>query len=274
MFHLQWLAVSEKEDTAIERARRAEMARFSDFVVRRGDGLLSTLFTANFSFPEGPLFDVYGVEEPQDFQIGDQVTMPPERAGLLTQVAFLSSHAHGADSSVVHRGIAMRENVLCQMIEPPPPDAMVTPLPPTQGMTARDRFAAHTSADACAGCHSQMDPIGLAFENFDGTGAFRTTENGVTIDVTGEILDASADLAGTFVGVPELGQKLAQSRWVADCVANQWFRFSLGRMESSDDACTLRSIHQGFAASGYNVRELVKSIVLSEAFTHVRAVGM
>jgi hypothetical protein len=273
-FHLQWLGVSEKEDTQIERARRAEMARFSDFVVRRGDGLLSTLFTAGFSFPEGPLFDVYGVAEPQGFEIGDQVAMPAERSGLLTQVAFLSSHAHGADSSVVHRGIAVRENVLCQMIEAPPPDAMVTPLPPTQGMTARDRFAAHTSVDTCAGCHSQMDPIGLAFENFDGTGTFRTMENGVTIDVSGEILDASADLAGTFVGIPELGQKLAQSRWVADCVANQWFRFSLGRMESSDDACTLRSIHQGFATSGYNVRELVKSIVLSEAFTHVRAVGM
>jgi hypothetical protein len=273
MFHLQWLGVSEKEDTDLERARRAEMARFSDFVVRQGDGLLSTLFTANFSYPEGPLFDIYGVPEPQGFTVGDRVALPAERSGLLTQAAFLGTHAHGADSSVVHRGIAVRENVLCQTIQPPPPDVMATPLPPAQGMTARDRFAAHESVDACAGCHAQMDPIGLAFENFDGTGAYRTQENGVTIDASGEIVDAAADLEGTFVGVAELGQKLAQSRFVGDCVANQWFRFSLGRMESQDDACTLSAIHQGFETSGYNVRELVKSIVLSEAFTHVRAVG-
>jgi hypothetical protein len=273
MFHLQWLGVSEKEDTETERARRAEMARFSDFVVRQGDGSLQTLFTANFSFPEGPLFDIYGVSEPSGFTVGDQITMPAERSGLLTLAAFLGSHAHGDDSSVVHRGIAVRENVLCQMIEPPPPDVMVTPLPPTQGMTARDRFAAHESADACAGCHSQMDPIGLAFENFDGTGAYRTMENGVTIDASGEIFDASQDLTGEFVGIPELSEKLAQSRFVGDCVANQWFRFSLGRMESLDDACTLSTIHQGFETSGYNVRELLKSIVLSEAFRNVRAVG-
>jgi hypothetical protein len=57
-------------------------------------------------------------------------------------------------------------------------------------------------------------------------------------------------------------------------VANQWFRFSLGRMESADDACTLSAIHQRFSTGGYDVRDLVKSIVLSDAFTHVRAVGM
>jgi hypothetical protein len=273
LFHLQWLGVSEREDTEAERARRAEMARFSDAVVRQGDGLLSTLFTANYSYPEGPLFDIYGISEPSGFSVGDQVEMPAERSGLLTLAAFLGSHAHGDDSSVVHRGIAIRENVLCQMIDPPPPDANVTPLPPTEGMTARDRFRAHQSADACAGCHSQMDPIGLAFENFDGTGAYRTMENGIVIDASGEILDASDDLAGTFVGVAELSQKLAQSRFVGDCVANQWFRFSLGRMESVDDACTLSEIHEGFATSGYDVRALMKSIVLSEAFTNVRAVG-
>jgi len=186
----------------------------------------------------------------------------------------LGTHAHGADSSVVHRGIAVRENILCQTIQPPPADVMATPLPPTQGMTARDRFAAHEADATCAGCHVQMDPIGLAFENFDGTGAYRTTENGVTIDASGEVLEASSELEGTFVGIPELSEKLAQSRFVGDCVANQWFRYSLGRMESQDDACTLTTIHQGFATSGYNVRDLLKSIVLSEAFTNVRGVGM
>jgi hypothetical protein len=70
----------------------------------------------------------------------------------------------------------------------------------------------------------------------------------------------------------ELGQRLATSRAVRDCVSNQWFRYSLGRMESVDDGCALRSIHETFATSG-NVRELITNIVLSHAFRRVRASG-
>jgi len=172
----------------------------------------------------------------------------------------------------VHRGITIRENLLCTTIDPPPPEVMATVLPPAQGTTARDRFAAHETG-TCAGCHTQMDPIGLAFENYDGLGKYRTTDGGVTIDASGEILDSGAELAGEFEGVVELGQKLAGSRTIGDCVANQWFRFALGRIESPDDACSLKTLHDGFAASDYNVRELITTMVLSDAFRHVRTVG-
>jgi hypothetical protein len=279
-FHLQWLAINPsefgilaQEQSELTAAMLAETSAFTDYVVREGDGLLTTLLTANFSFPEGPLFDVYGVSEPDDFVPGMRIMLDEtERGGVLTQPGFLVKHYRGEAGSVVHRGITIRENLLCQPIEPPPLDVATSPLPPEEGTTARDRFRAHEADPTCGGCHSQMDPIGLSLENYDGVGRYRSEDGGVRIDASGEIFDAGEDVAGSFVGGVELGQKLAGSRVVRDCVANQWFRFSLGRMESNDDGCALRELHERFAASG-NIRELIADIVQSDAFRHVRSVG-
>jgi hypothetical protein len=282
-FHLQWLGIrdlggADKDATrfpawnpALAEAMQRETATFADFVVRRGDGLMSTLLTANFTFPEGPLFALYGLSEPAAFVPGTQVTLNAERAGILTQGAFLAAHAHRDQTSPVHRGIMVRENVLCEPLEPPPLDVNTTPPAPTTATTTRERFAQHEANPMCGGCHVLIDPIGLAFENFDAVGAYRTTENGFPVDATGEIIEGPAELAGTFVGAIELGRKLADSRAAADCLATQWFRFALGRMEAVDDACSLRAIRQGFDGSGRNVRELIVSIVKSDAFRHVRA---
>jgi len=281
LFHLQWLDISPTQlgslastQPDLTQAMLAETSDFANAVVLGGDGLLSTLFTANYSYPRGGLFDLYGVQKPANFSDGTRVMLDAStRGGVLTQPGFLVKHYRGdAEGSVVHRGITIRENLLCTPIDPPPPSVMATALPPVQGTTARDRFAAHETG-TCAGCHKQMDPIGLAFENYDGIGHYRTTDGGVTIDATGELVDAGDDLAGKFVGVVELGQKLANSRTVGDCAANQWFRFALGRIESPDDACSLKTLHDGFAASNYNVRDLVTTLVLSDAFRHVRAIG-
>jgi hypothetical protein len=248
-----------------------DTATFADFVVRRGDGLMRTLFTANFTFPEGPLFGLYGLTQPQGFAPGAQVTLTPERAGILTQGAFLATHAHRDQTSPVHRGIMVRENILCEPLEPPPLDVNTTPPAPTPATTTRERFAQHEANPTCGGCHVLIDPIGLAFEHFDAIGAYRTMENGFPIDASGEIIEGPADLAGPFNGALELGQRLSQSRAAADCMANQWFRFALGRMEAVDDACSLKAIRQGFEDSGRNVRDLIVSIVKSDAFRHVRS---
>lgn len=281
LFHLQWLDIGSTQlgslassNTALVNDMLAEVTDFTNAVVLGGDGLLSTLFTAPYSYPRGGLFDVYGIDQPSGFKAGTKVTLDAkERGGLLTLPGFLVKHYRGdAQGSVVHRGITIRENLLCTPIEAPPPDVMVTALQPAAGTTARDRFAAH-EVGSCAGCHSQMDPLGLAFENYDGLGRYRTMDGGKTIDATGEVVDGGPDLEGTFVGAVELGQKFAQSRTVADCVANQWFRFALGRIEASDDACSLKTVHEGFASSGYNVKELITTLVLSDAFRHVRAIG-
>ena len=122
---------------------------------------------------------------------------------------------------------------------------------PSAGATIRDVLAAHESNPSCGGCHVLIDPIGLAFEKYDGIGAYRNSwaaDGSQPIDAQGEII-GGGDLSGKFDGALELARKLASSRTAADCLANQWFRFALGRMESSDDACSMQAIHDGFAAS-------------------------
>jgi hypothetical protein len=281
LFHLQWLDIGASQLGSLASAKPAlvddmlaETTDFVNAVVLSGDGSMSTLFTAPYSYPRGDLFGLYGVDQPSGFKAGTQVMLDTtKRGGLLTQPGFLVKHYRGdAEGSVVHRGIAIRENLLCTPIDPPPPDVNATALPPANGTTARDRFKAHETG-TCAGCHAQMDPIGLAFENFDGLGRYRTLDGGVTIDATGEVLDAGPELEGQFNGIVELGKKLAGSRTIADCLANQWFRFALGRIESADDACSLKSVHERFAESKFNVRELITATVLSDAFRHVRAIG-
>jgi hypothetical protein len=199
-------------------AMRNETAAFTDYVVRSGDGLMSTLFTAGFTFPEGPLFSLYGITQPPGFVAGTQIALDPtQRAGVLTQGAFLATHAHRDQTSPVHRGLTVRENILCQPIPAPPPEVNAAAPPPlASGATTRERFAAHESDPNCAKCHKMMDPIGLGFEQYDAVGAFRTSEGSIAVDPSGEIIEAAADVAGTFSGVIELGRKLAASKQVSD----------------------------------------------------------
>jgi hypothetical protein len=249
-----------------------ETSLFSDHVVRRGDGLLGTLFTSNLAFPSGDLFEVYGVSPPQGHVAGAPVPLDAtRRAGILTQAAFLANNAHNDQTSPVHRGILVRENVLCQPLEDPPAEANTTPPPVTEASSTRERFAQHEADPACGGCHILMDPIGLGFEHYDPVGAWRETDGLGAVDATGNFVDVGADLEGPFNGAVELASKLAVSREVRTCVGLQWFRFSLGRMDSVADACSIRAIRDGFDASGGNIRTLLVQIAQSDAFRHVRS---
>ena len=112
-----------------------------------------------------------------------------------------------------------------------------------------------------------FDPIGFGFENFDAVGRWRTTENDLPIDASGEL--SAADVAGPFDGAAELGGMLAGSEDVATCVTRQWFRFAYGRTESAElDACTLERLTDGFSESGYDLRELLVGLTQTDAFLY------
>jgi hypothetical protein len=120
---------------------------------------------------------------------------------------------------------------------------------------------------SCLGCHQLMDPIGFAFEGFDAVGKYRTTENGATIDLSGNVLAATDPaLNGTFNGVRELATKLAASDQVRDCVATQWFRYAAGRTEEVPDGCSLTTMQDAFGASGGDLAELVVAMTQTDAF--------
>jgi hypothetical protein len=283
-FHAQWLGVeglAEKErdltlfpsyTPELVTAMLDEQAWFTQSVVLEGDGLLGTLLTADYGYPSGSLFGLYGMTAPADHQPGQAVTFPAgQRAGLLTQAAFLAEHSKRSETSPVHRGIRVLEHITCDEIEPPPANVETTLPPDTEATTTRERFAQHEANVVCRGCHAEMDAIGLSFENYDAIGAYRTTEGTSPIDATGDLGDLHADLAGPFNNAVELAAKLGQSQTVANCVARQWFRFSLGRTEAGADACSVDFILKNFEASNRNVRELIGQIAKSEAFVNVRS---
>src|SRR5205823_11207851 len=115
---------------------------------------------------------VYGVTLSTDPAVW--TALPASRRGLFTRAAFLSNGAKAGDTSPTGRGKFVRERLLCQTIAPPPP-GVPTDAPPSTGGTCKvDRYAAHRANPSCAGCHSQMDPVGFGLENFDRFGRWRS----------------------------------------------------------------------------------------------------
>lgn len=279
-FHVEWTGVdrlASKDKSAefyptwspsLRQAMYDETVRFADAVVREGDGTLATLLTASFSYPQGQaLLDLYGVG-PEAVEASGKVALDPtQRAGLLTLPAVLATHAHPNRSSPVHRGIWVRQALLCQNIPPPSGDINMTLPPPTDGLTTQEIIRQHRDRPECASCHNLIDPIGFALENFDGIGRWRTQDAGVDVDAAGELIDARG-AEGSFVGPVELAGRLAASEQVRDCVATQWFRFGLGRDRSYADTCSLREAVEIMDAADGDIQALLVALVTSDAFRH------
>lgn len=277
-FYQQWLGTSRLDVTsknqslfpaftgAVKAAMAAELPAFVGYVLFEGDHKLSTLLTSSVAFVNEASAPLYGVAA-----TGSEMQMVPVpedqgRAGVLTQAGFLAVQAHPDQTSPVLRGKTIRMRFLCEPLAPPPPDADITPPELDEGATARERFAAHAvSGSACNTCHQYMDPIGFAFENFDAIGQYRTTEGGRDIDATGEVV-GSEELAGAFVGVRPLAEKLAQSSAVQNCVATEWFRYASGRTENEGDTCSLSTLAEQFAASDGDLMELIVATTQTDAF--------
>jgi hypothetical protein len=279
-FYAQWLGTSRLDVTsknttlfpAFSEAVRAdlmqELPRFLDHVLFQGDHKLGTLLTSPQGYVTAALAPIYGVSVPSGGPAVAELPDSQARSGILTQAAFLSVQAHPDQTSPVLRGKFVRSKLLCQTPPPPPDDVNISVPQVSESSTARERFSAHSEAgSSCNGCHQMMDPIGFAFENYDAVGQFRTTENGKTIDVSGEVFGTTDPaLAGAFVGVKELGQKLAASKMVRDCVATQWFRFASGRSESEPDSCSIATLQESFNTSQGDLVELAVGITQTESF--------
>jgi len=228
------------------------------------DGDYRDLFTARSTFMSPALAIVYDVPAQPGWAAH---TFPEDspRAGLLTQVSFLSLHAHPGRSSVTLRGKALRELFLCQTVPEPPPgiDFSVVSNPDSSYPTQRQRVAAHLETPSCAGCHRITDPIGLSLEQFDGAGAFRTTENGA-------LIDASGGLDGyEFDGAVGLGEALRENPELPRCLVQRVYSYGTGGPPALEARAVLDYFNQEFADQGYRLRDLLRTIALSNAFRRV-----
>ena len=282
-FHLQWLDVDSMTDVAkdpelfpafddeLRTAMKRDVADFARYVILEGDGSLQTLISGSFTLTEDPdLLAIYGVERDEGLSSGEPLELDPQqRAGILTLPAVLAKAAHAAQSSPVHRGVVIRENLLCQNLPPPPDDVDDTPPDPDPNATTREQFAEHTENPTCAGCHVLIDGLGFGLEHYDAVGAFRTHDGNLPVDASGEIAGTS-DINGPFVGAVELADRLAESRDVRACVSAQWLQFGLGRELGDEDACSNDGVYAAFEDSDYDLPSLIVSVVLSDAFRYQR----
>jgi hypothetical protein len=276
-FHDQWLALGElataEKDPKLfpswqpelRAAMQQEARHFVDLVMRQGDGKLETLLAGHFSVIDAPLADLYGLPRPAA-GVWQKVDLDPtQRAGLLTQPGLMATLAREDRTSYIRRGKLVREAFLCTPIPDPPPgvDASESKVPASAD--ARQRAAIHRDRPDCAACHALFDPLGFTFENFDAIGRYRTAENGKPIDAHSEIT-ATRSLDGPVKDAVDLAGKLATSDEVRACVARQWLRFALGRVETDGDLPSLEGTMQGFRDSGWKVTDLLIALARSDAF--------
>jgi hypothetical protein len=112
-----------------------------------------------------------------------------------------------------------------------------------------------------------IDPLGLPFEGFDNLGRYRDQENGLAMDLSGDVVGVrDAAIQGAFNGPQELAQRLASSTQVRQCVATQWYRYGAGRVEQTEDLCSLGQAITAFESSGDNFEDLLVALVSSDSF--------
>jgi hypothetical protein len=114
-----------------------------------------------------------------------------------------------------------------------------------------------------------MDPIGFGFGDYDGLGHLQTMDGNQAIDVSGNIGGMfTTDIDGPFMGVPGLASKLAGSTQVRQCIARQWFRYTMSRYEQNPDSCSMKIIDDAFHAANDSVNALPAALVQSDAFNY------
>ncbi|MDX2055519.1 MAG: DUF1588 domain-containing protein [Polyangiaceae bacterium] len=227
---------------------------------------ISTLFTTQNVFVDCGSQNLYGLTgaPPDTGPPAKMLALPGQRAGFLTNPAWLGAMATRDETKPVRRGLFITEDVLCTDIPEMDPSS-VPPLGDDPSLTMRERFAAHAAPNSsCRPCHALLDPPGLAFENYDTVGAYRTMESGKVIDASGALTGVD-DASVSFTDGADLSMKLANTRRVQECVMRNAFRYFLGRMEGAQDSCALLNAANAYAASGSYV-EFVAALAASDPF--------
>ena len=251
-----------------------EQGRFIEHVVFDSLGTLDELLTADYVFVNDALHAFYDLSGAAPGGGWARQSAGPTRGGVLRLGSTLASYAHANESSPIQRGLFVRDRLLCQDLPPPPPSADTTPpgLDPT--LTTRERFARHTAEPSCRSCHQYIDEVGFGFEGYDAVGAYRTMEEGLPVDESGE-LRGSEQLAGAdaqpFSGPGELGQLLATAESPVRCMARQWFRWGRGTLEQPADQCAVEELERRMVSSEGDLKDLFVTLFTQRSFLERRA---
>ena len=256
-------------DSNLRDAFRRETELFFESIVREDRSILD-LLTADYTFVNERLAKHYAIPNVYGSQFR-RVTLGPEldmRRGLLGKGALLTSTSEATRTAPVTRGKWFLQTFLGISPPEPPPNvpALETAAPDAAGNarepTMRERLSMHSTNPTCAACHRIFEPLGLALENYDATGAWRTEEAGEPIDASGKFVDGMS-----IDGPASLRTLLMRysDQYVRN-VTEKLLTYTLGRGLEYQDMPLVRAIVREAADNDYQFSSLVRSIVRSDPF--------
>jgi hypothetical protein len=270
----QWLELRRLESVVPDREKfpdfddylrmsmRQETEMFFQNLMKNDLSILD-LIDARYSFLNEKLATFYGIPNVKGVEFRKVDVSGTPRGGVLTQASVLTVSSYATRTSPVLRGKWILENFLNSPIPPPPPNvpALDEAKIGASG-SMRTQMEEHRSNPACASCHSKMDPLGFAFENFNGIGQWRTMDGKFPIDASGQLPNGHA-----FTGPAALKTLLLNDRLdFAECVADKMLTYALGRGLERYDRRTVKDIANHVAAQDYRFSSLVLEIVNSLPF--------
>jgi hypothetical protein len=256
-------------DSNLRTAFRREAELFFDSIIREDRSVLD-LLTADYTFVNERLARHYGIpgiygSQFRRVQLGSEFDM---RRGLLGKGALLTVTSNAARTNPVSRGKWFLQTFLGVSPPDPPPNVPAIKESASDAAgnskepTMRQRMALHHTNPACATCHEIFEPLGLAMENFDATGLWRTEDAGSAIDASGKFVD------GTPIDGPATLRALLMrySEQYVRTVTDKLMTYALGRGTEAGDMPAIRKISRGAASSNYRFSSIVTGIVTSPAF--------
>jgi hypothetical protein len=242
--------------------------------------MLNDLFTGALSFDKFMYGDYtyandalathYGLDKPGSTTMTKVKTSDDKHRGsFLTNATVLAATSEDAVTSVVQRGKYVLFQMMCGNVGPPQMD--VPALSKSPGNTVREKFAAHESKPECAACHKILDPPGLALEQYDPVGAYRTKDNGYDIDAKVDVIlsDGSKQTVNDAI---QMAKYVSTSDGYAECVSKALYSYALGRRTDASDGGgdmddgVLDGIKKTLKDSGWKFQDSVKQIVSSDTF--------
>ncbi len=259
-------------DDWLQKSLQAEPVEYFREVLTQNLPLESFL-DSEWTMANARLCDFYGLPEPADGRF-QRVALRPEhhRGGLLTMGAVLGLSSDGTRHRPVHRGVWISETLFNRT--PPAPPANVDPIEPVppegHRITIRQRIEAHAKNASCAACHRTIDPLGLAFDQYDAIGQWRTHEHVPTGVGEHPPADASGVLPDgrVFRDAVEFRRLLLADRErVTRGFAEHLCTYALRRVLTVDDRADVQAIVDATLANGYGVQDIVRAVVLSDLFS-------
>lgn len=267
----QWLgldgleSVTHVKDASLREAMRLEPIAFFRAALGSNSSVMDFLHS-DYVVVNERLAQHYGIPNvfgPHFRQVPSNVET--HRGGILTAAGLLTMNSDGADSHPLKRGVWLLERILQD--PPPPPPAAVPKVdltdPRILEMTLKERIADHRNKAACVSCHSRIDPWGIAFENFDALGAWRTSIKNKPVDAT-SVLFNKQELAG----VDGLKRHLLADRQdqFARAMVHKMSAYALGRPLTFADHADVDGLTAQFRKKNDGLSDLIHLIVTSDLF--------